>query len=88
MPIINATLLATNSTCPQPQCPAPHGLSHGDIAAIVLGVYIGLHWTVQFFCGCLSVSALLVGVLKQIKKQGWFIPSPSNEELFLMAARP
>lgn len=46
MPAINATLLAVNSApdsaITHPQYPTQHGLGHGDIAAIILGIILGL----------------------------------------------
>lgn len=55
MPVLNATLLglnnALNSAITRPECPTQHGLDHGDIAAIVLGIVLAL----ILLLGCLPV---------------------------------
>ena len=78
MPAINTTLFALNSisspASTQPQCPVQHGLSHGDVAAIVLGSGFGLSWLLQCY--------LIVRFSGPIKEALWQIKATRSGKLF------
>lgn len=60
MAAINSTLDCVTS---HPECPTQHGLCHGDIAAIVLGILLGLALLLHAFI-CVGAHCCLRYVFK------------------------